>query len=394
MRRGLALAIALALSIAACGRDDHTATAPATTAATVADRSAGFQRALDAHRDWYGSPGVIAAAEIGGQHWSGSSGAADLDGTPITADTRFRIASITKAVVAALVLDAVDRGELALDDPVDEWLSGMLRVGPPVTVRMLLDHTSGVFAEGDEGNPIADVAQLTDPVLQAEAAELAEDFAAGEPVLPSVELLVALAETHDRYAPPGAGYHYSNINFMLAAMVLERATDTTLAELLEERIAAPLGLHHTTVAPADSSKPEFRGTTRATPDDELVDPSNAHLLMLGNGGSGGIISTADELLTIVRAIVAGELLPAALVDEMLRPTAQSGAQAYGLGIAKYSLTCGTFYGHQGAIDGTMTIAIVSPTGDDGVVLAVNARDDSTDPRLPALADDFLCGAPR
>ena len=70
----------------------------------------------------------------------------------------------------------------------------------------------------------------------------------------------------------------------------------------------------------------------------------------------GVISTADELLTILQAIVSGSLVPEPLVQEMLRPTPQSAAQAYGLGIAAYSLSCGTFHGHEGTIDGTGAIA--------------------------------------
>jgi len=163
--------------------------------------------------------------------------------------------------------------------------------------------------------------------------------------------------------------------------------------LLLSRIVEPLGLRHTTIAPADSSDPELRGYASSTPDGPLVDPGHAHLLLLGNGGSGGIISTADELLTIMQAIASGSLLPPALVDDLLRATPQSGADAYGLGVATYFLSCGTFYGHEGGIDGTAAIAIVSPSGDDGVVVALNSRRPG-DPRLAALADSLVwVGAP-
>ena len=92
----------------------------------------------------------------------------------------------------------------------------------------------------------------------------------------------------------------------------------------------------------------------------LVDLT-ANFLALGNGGSGGVISTAGELLTIMQAIVSGRLLPAALVDQMKDATTQSSI-SYGLGLATYYLSCGTFYGHAGSVSGTESIAIVSPDG--------------------------------
>jgi D-alanyl-D-alanine carboxypeptidase len=111
-------------------------------------------------------------------------------------------------------------------------------------------------------------------------------------------------------------------------------------------------------------------------------------LALGNGGSGGVISTADELLTIMQAMVSGRLLDATLEADMKRATVESSG-SYGLGLATYHLSCGTFYGHGGAIDGTQSIAIVRPDGSAGVVVAVNLRN-STDPDLLKFADTLIC----
>jgi D-alanyl-D-alanine carboxypeptidase len=200
------------------------------------------QAVLDAARRGYGAPGALAVLERGGVRTFAASGSAGVDGTPITAATRFRIASITKPIVAALVLDAVDRGEVALEDVVGDLLPGVLRAEPPVTVRQLLAHTSGVY---DESNGVAtqdqlegDIAALTDPDLRAEArADLARALA-GRPVFASDRLIVALSETHDRYFAPGVGYHYSNTNYQLAAMVLEKATAARGAAAPTDRRAA------------------------------------------------------------------------------------------------------------------------------------------------------------
>jgi D-alanyl-D-alanine carboxypeptidase len=341
---------------------------------------------LEAERAWYRAPGALAVVRSGGQTWRGSSGVADLDGTAITDATTFRIASITKTIVAALVLDAVQQGLVALDDDVDDLVPGVIRPDPPVTVRMLLNHTSGLF-NLDDGNPVADSARLTDPALRAEADEVWKRYASEEPLVASDRLLIALAETNDRYFLPGTGYHYSNTNYQLAAMVLERMTGKRLAELLRTRIVEPLGLHHTWLAPAETASPLLRGYGTRQTDGSLVDLTD-DLVTFGNGGNGGIVSTADELLTMLQALVSGDLIDKELVDDMRRPTARS-RETYGLGIGTYHLRCGTFYGHEGGVDGTASIAIVSEDGQAGTVIAVNLRDGS-DPKLPALAEELLC----
>ena len=323
-----------------------------------------------------------------------ASGTADTAGTPITEGTRFRIASITKPIVAALVLDAVNRGEVALDDVVGSLLPGVLRAEPPVTVRQLLAHTSGIFDEsngiGSQGDLEADIAALADADLRAEAQAALAAALAGKRVIASDRLLVALSETHERYFAPGAGYHYSNTNYQLAAMVLEQATGMPIAELLRSRIVEALEFERTTIAPPDLGSPELRGYGTSTTDGSLVDVTD-DLSWFGNGGNGGIISTPDELLGTLQAIVGERLVPTGLAAEMRAPTSMSHG-SYGLGLATYSLSCGTFYGHEGGVNGTASIALVAPEGGDGLVIALNLRS-GEDPRLPALADSLLCEGP-
>ena len=186
---------------------------------------------------------------------------------------------------------------------------------------------------------------------------------------------------------PGTEFRYGNVNFQVAAIVLEAVTGMSFAELLQERLVEPLGLERTTLTPPDLAAPEFRGYVTDLDDGSLVDATD-DLSLFGNGASGGVISTADELLTMMKAIIGGELLGDALRDEMVTPTALSD-ETYGLGVARYGLTCGTFHGHERAVNGKASIALVSEDGTDGVVVALNLRDGS-DPRMPALADDLLC----
>lgn len=345
---------------------------------------------LDEVRDRYPAPGGLALVRRDGEEVFAASGTADLAGTPITADTRFRIASITKPIVSALVLDAVRRGEVGLDDVVAELVPGVVRDEPPITVRMLLDHTSGIFDEGNEGDVVADVAALTDQVLRDEASELMVSYAADGSGIASDRLIVALAETHPRYDAPGRSFHYSNPNYQVAAMVLEAVTGQSLAALLADRVAGPLALGDMTIAPPDLSPPDLRGYGTSVDDGSLVDVTD-DLLAFGNGGNGGVVASAGDLMRTMRAIVSGELVDGALRDEMTTPTAESlrAGAAYGLGLARYRLACGTFYGHEGGVNGTASIALSSLDGDDAVVVALNLRD-GTDPRLPAIGERLLC----
>ncbi len=392
--RAATLLLALLPTVAACTgtgnpSDGHVKRTALPAAAASASRASAqplpnLQARLDDARQSYGAPGALAVLRLGGTELSARSGAADTAGTAITATTRFRIASITKPIVASLVLDAVARGQLALDDVVGDILPGVLRPDPPVTVRQLLDHTAGIFDEGNDGDPVADFEKLADPALRDEARSLLARYQVGERVIVPDRLLVALAETHDRYNAPGEAYHYSNIGYQLAAMVVEKASGQHLADLLRGRIVEPLGLRHTTIAPPDTASPEFRGYGTDADDGSLVDLTD-DLLAFGNGGNGGVISTADELLTVTQAIVSGRLLPTQFVEQMKRPTIGT----YGLGLATYALPCGTFYGHGGSVNGTQSIAMVSAEGADGVVIALNLRSGS-DPDLPGLASQLLC----
>jgi D-alanyl-D-alanine carboxypeptidase len=346
-----------------------------------------LQALLDGALVSSGAPGAMAVLRRDGREVRVVSGNADANGTPITPTTRFRIASNTKPITAALVLDAVARGALSLDDVVGELLPGVVRADPPVTVRQLLSHTSGIFDEINQPDIFADIPNLTDPALRAEAEDIATRYQAGERVILPDRVIVALSETHDRYFQPGTGYHYSNTNYQLAAMILEKTIGRSLSEILQAGIVDPLGLTHTTLLPPDTASPEFRGYVRSSKDGSLVDITD-DLLIFGNGGPGGIITTPEELLTMLQAIVSGRLLPARLVAEMKKPI----RNFYGLGLSTYDLSCGTFFGHEGATNGTASIVLASGQGDAGLVIALNLRGQS-DPNLVALADQMLCERP-
>ena len=380
------LALVAIVSVVGCAGSAGNATPPSTSApypTAAPTQPVDLQGVLDHRRETYGAPGAVLAIDIAGVRQILVSGARDIAGDVLTPNDRFRIASITKPIVAALVLDAVAQGQLTLDDTVANILPGVVRGEPAITVRQVLDHTSGVFDEGNEGDPIADVEQLTDPAIQNEARDVIERWQAGERVIAPDRVIVALAETHDRYNLPGLGYHYSNPNYQIAAMFLEKVTGKPLGKLLADRIAMRLDLERTTVAPPDLDAPEMRGYQQG--DDMTLTDVTDDFLGFGNGGNGGIKSTAGEVLTVMEAIVSGRLFPAELVTQMKTSTLGS----YGLGLGKYSFTCGPFYGHEGSVNGTRSVAVVSDDGSSGVVIALNANTPS-EPELPLVAERMIC----
>jgi D-alanyl-D-alanine carboxypeptidase len=347
---------------------------------------AALERLLDAERSTTGAPGVLVDLRRDGRETFASSGAADLDGTPITSATRFRIASITKSVTATLVLEEVAAGKLRLDDTVGPLIPpGLLRSDPPVTIRQILSHTSGVFDEINQPDIFADISLLMDPNLAAEVQGVEAQWRADERTILPDEFIVAMSEAHDRYFAPGTGYHYSNTNYQLAGLVLAQESGETMSQLMEQRVAGPLGLRHTSFLPPETTSPELRGYVHSATDSSLIDVTD-DLLIFGNGAPGGLIMSAPDLLATMRAIVTGKLAPPALVKQMERPI----RDGYGLGLGTYTLSCGTFYGHDGFTNGTGSVALVSPDGSEGVVIALDIRA-TNDPKLDDLADQLLCG---
>ncbi|SCF02371.1 Beta-lactamase [Micromonospora haikouensis] len=174
-----------------------------------------------------GPPGYAARVGAGPRVTRTAAGLADIStGRRMAARDQFEAGSNTKTFTAVLALQLVDRGQLRLDAPVSRYLPQVVPNGRNITVRMLLNHTSGLFSyTGDE----------------AFMAGLASD---PQRVWTEAELL-AVAFAHEPNFAPGTGWSYSNTNYTLLGMIIEKLTGKGLPELVRQRIAAPLGLRHT-----------------------------------------------------------------------------------------------------------------------------------------------------
>ncbi|MGJ6966772.1 serine hydrolase domain-containing protein [Streptosporangium sp. G11] len=222
-----------------------------TPANPIVPGQAEVQRLLEAAVIEQGYPGAITEIRNGTQRWFGSAGVADTaTGRPRTPQERFRVGSITKTFTATLVLQLAAEYRLSLDDTVEKWLPGLVQGnghdGGEVTIRQLLNHTSGIFAYTlDEGM----LERYWTPKLLEHRFDK-----------PTPEDLVKIAVSYPADFQPGQGWGYSNTNFVLAAMIIEKAAGMSYADAVAYRIARPLKLAGTY---APGGETGFRGPTRA-----------------------------------------------------------------------------------------------------------------------------------
>ncbi|MEV5777288.1 serine hydrolase domain-containing protein [Streptomyces antimycoticus] len=330
-----------------------------------------------------GAPGVL--VEVRNRHGGSSvltSGVADVKShAPVRRDSRFRIGSVTKPFVATVVLQLVGEHRVVLDAPVERYLPGVVRGhgndGRRITVRQLLQHTSGV----------------PDYLAYLTPQEILEDPLAHH----DIRDLVNIALAHPPTFEPGTGWRYSNTGYLLAGMLIEKVTGHPYGEEIHRRIIAPLGLRETYV-PGDALSipgPHPRGYARPGEDAPLVDITEINPSVAGPGGS--MISSGTDLNRFLAALVRGRLLHPAQLRQMMktRPTGNPDGRAYGLGLESRPLPCGGLsWGHTGDALGYETMAGATVEGRQATVM-VNldpGGSDAQDDDMKAAVRTALCGS--
>lgn len=306
----------------------------------------GLERSLDAVVAT-GVPGALVRVRDGDQTVELAAGGA-------SPGARFRVGSITKTFVAALTLRLVDRGALSLDDTVERHSPGLLRDADRVTVRMLLNHTAGLFD------------YTADPTL------LRDDLTPRE--------LIRIADGRER----SSGYAYSSTNYLALGVVLEAAGGAPLAGLLRRFVFEPFGLGDTSFEPRVVSGSHLHGHALAVRDGiatgTLRDTSAVPATSAWSAGA--IVSTAADL----------DRFMARLDDSGLaaRMTPPPGAR-YGLGLARASTPCGEVIGHTGNLLGMVTV--VRAHGERTAVVAANAYPftPEVERRFDDLLREAVCG---
>ena len=349
--RVLAVPVAAAIALGAVGGAASAAPSKG-EAESLKSRAQGLVEA--------GYPAALAAVTDGkGESAGAAVGKGNLEtGQAPPMDGEVRVGSNTKTFVAVVVMQMVQEGKVGLDEPIEIYLPGLIKGegidGSKITVRQLLQHTSGLPDFDETLFGTTDVFQYR------------YHYVTPRDVLDSALSKPAQFE-------PGTQWKYTNTNYIVLGMLIERVSQRPVGEQIDERIVKKLGLSHT-YFPAQGEE-KIRGTH----------PQGYHLNGEGKlediteidptwgWAAGAMVSTPSELNTFFQAVLDGRLLTQASIQEMKKGVdIGSGGRVYGLGLIGTPLSCGgTAWGHGGDIAGYHTRGGVGPDG-TAVTVAVTA----------------------
>ena len=349
----------------------HLGTASATTLVRAA-----LDERLELLRKKAGIPGISATILFAdGSVWKGSAGLADVAaGRPVTTDTAFPVASVSKTFTSALILGLIEDGKLTLDAPVKPYLP-TLNIDPAITVRELLDHTSGLrdfyFGAGIDKALLTRPDQYWDPVR-------------------------SLGYVGKPFSKPGVSWHYSNTNYLILGLLAQAVGGAPVAGQLRDRFFTPLGLQETyyqgVEAPHGPTAHSYR-FTGAKPTLPAIDLSDGTQVVpftsvvTASGAAGSIATTSADLARWARAVYGGPVLSATsraeMIADVIRTANYKPATAYGLGVQVVQVDGHPALGHSGRFLGAR--AVVRWLPDEQIAIAVLTNQSRSDPNR-ILAD--------
>lgn len=373
------------LAAAACGGEasvsspDEAANTPPSAVATAMDT---LMR--------QGFPGVQVVIDGPAGHRTFTAGVGDLDTrAPFPDDARVRIGSNTKTYVATVIMRLVAEGKVDLDAPIERYLPGVVQGngndGSRITVRQVLQHTSGVPDYLGQGAGDGITGQNSDKIDPDEEALRWQRFEMTE--------LIRRAMTTPPQFEPGAKSVYTNTNYLLAGLLIERVTGNPAADEIGRRILEPLGLRDTYVPAVRETSirgPHARGYHRI--DGKSVDYTE--LDVSWGGTAGDMVASATDLNRFFIALLSGKILPPVQLAEMKRtvPFDRMPGADYGLALIHRTAPCGKeVWGHGGSIPGFETRNGVTADG-TAVTVTVNqlpTTEEEADAVLGVL-DAALC----
>ena len=349
MVRPLAALVAIALL----------ALVPSASAATTADRQLdAVLKRLVAMKG--GPPGAISIVQRDGQRKVHRAGVANLrDRTPMRSTDRMRIASMSKAFSGAVALSLVEKGVLSVDDTIAKWLPSLPGAWGQVTLRQLLDHTSGLPDYTKDKTLLALLARRPHTLF-----------------LPLGTVLTYVADEPLSFAP-GTQYVYSNSDNIVVALMAEAATGRTYDDLLASEVYTPAGLIQTSMPDGFRiPAPYIHGydmTENPPPDISTA------LAMSFVWASGGILATPDDVTRFIRAYAGRKLFGSAVQDQQLQlvdghsEPIGPGRNKAGMGIFQYSTRCGVVYGHTGNFPGYTQFMGATLDGTRSATFAINTQ---------------------
>ncbi|MFG3408407.1 serine hydrolase domain-containing protein [Streptomyces sp. NPDC048142] len=322
-----------------------------------------------------GMPGLFAEVRDGDQVWRGAAGVADVaTSRPVTANMRHRVGSITKTFTAAAVLQQVESGQIGLDTPIGRHLPKLIpgELGAAITVRMLINHTSGLA----EYLPYAYPSLKAFPALADTGPQSLDDHRLTQ--FDPAELIGMGVTAPAVGTPGGAPGVYSNTNYLLLGELLEQVTGTTAERYITQHVIERAGLRDTEL-PAG---PYVNG-----PHSQLyeawfgmIDPPRDYSVydMSWVGPSASLISTVTDLNRFFGMLLAGEIVSQPSLAQMQRTVpviSQEGRTIdYGLGLHPMEGPGqGTFWGHGGTVWGSGALAMTRADGKRQMSVAVNLQ---------------------
>src|SRR5688572_31141743 len=270
---------------------------------------------------------------------------------PMPADAMFEIGSVAKQFTAAAILQLRDAGKLSLDDEITKWLPDFDTRGNKVTVRRLLDHTSGIMG----------LTEMPEFALLAWNPRFPRDSA------------YALIKRYPFQFPTGTAQMYNNSAVWLAGLIIEKASGMTYEDYIEQRIFAPLGMTRSMYCNSGENVPRRANGYSVRNGVIRRAPTNVHTWPFA---AGSLCSTAGDLVTWVKALHGGKVLSPKSYAEMITPSKLNDGTPlrYGMGIGVGKDTRGLdFIGHGGAIGGFMAEATWYPEAQMAVVVLINSN---------------------
>jgi D-alanyl-D-alanine carboxypeptidase len=320
-----------------------------------------------------GMPGVFAEVRDGDQVWRGAAGVADVNtGCPVTPDMHHRVGSITKTFTAAAVLQQVERGQIGLDTPIGRYLARLVpgERGDTITVRMLINHTSGLA----EYLPYAYPSLKALPSLADTTPESLDDCRFRR--FHRAELIEMGVTAPAAGTPGGTPGVYSNTNYQLLSELLELVTGTTAEKCITQNVIDRAGLRDTEFpAGPDVSGPHSQLYEAWF---GMIDPPQDYSVydMSWVGPAASLISTVADLNRFYSLLLAGEIVSGSSLAQMqltVPVISHDGKKIeYGLGLHKTEVPGhGTFWGHDGTVWGGGAMTMTRADGKRRMSVAFN-----------------------
>ena len=366
--RMVTIGAAAVLGLAACSPSETASGAGSSNAApesgqttsVPADTAAAFQKAIDDTRAAGNLPGVIARVISPAGTWTGTSGVRVAGGDdPIQTADHTRIGSLTKTMTATLLLQLVQEGRVSLDDRIDRFVPDA--PNGSATLRQVADMTSGI------------------PSYTASESFDRKFFADPESVWTPTEL-VDTAKALPPSFPPGQGWEYSNTNYVLLGLVIEKVLAKPIGEVFADRIFTPLGMAESSWpgGSVEIPDPHLDGLTdQGQPDGQTVDSTRWNPSFASTAGA--VISTVDDLQSWGEALFTGQGVLNPATQQLRRdsiltsPPPNTATSGYGIGIGNRD----GWWGHDGDFPGYNTSLFHNYDSDTTIIIVINTDDAMT-----------------